>query len=76
MDIKNTATDPERTVSISTGFQTSSTDRLGWAGRSGDRIPVVVRLFATVQTCLVAHTASVKRVPCFFPGGKVAGVSR
>jgi hypothetical protein len=73
MDIKNTVTDRTRTVSISTGFQTSSTVRLGWTGRSGDRISVVLRLFATVQSDHEAHTASCTMVTGFLSRGKAAG---
>jgi hypothetical protein len=46
------------------------------AGRAGERIPVVARIFATVQTDPGAQWPPVQWVPGFFPGGKAAGACR
>jgi hypothetical protein len=43
------------------------------AGRSGDRIPVVAKFSAPVQTGLGAHPVSSTGVPGFFPGIKAVG---
>jgi hypothetical protein len=47
-----------------------------WAGRAGERIPVVARFSATVQTDPGAHWLPVQWVPSFFPGNKAAGACR
>ena len=46
------------------------------AGRSGDRIPVVARFSAPVQTGPGTHPASYTMGTGSFPGGKVAGAWR
>jgi len=46
------------------------------AGRSGDRIPVVARFSALVQTGPGAHPASCTMVTGFFHGTKAAGAWR
>jgi len=43
-----------------------------WAGWSGDRIPVVPRFSASIQTSPGAHPGTVQWVVGLYPGGKVA----
>ena len=47
-----------------------------WAGRSGDKIPVEVRFFASIQTDPGAHPASYTMGTGSFPEGKAAGAWR